>query len=318
MNQGGPEGLRPEGDRGPLSARPPTKPPAPKGRTRALVLALAMHILLVGLLFIGIRWKSQEPAGVSAELWTPPPPAPVERPTPKPEPKPEPKPDIAIEQERRRREEDERKERENKAREEKARKEAEAKKLAEAKRAEEKKAAEDKARKEAEEKKLAEDKARKEAEAKKLAEAKAAEAKRRAEEEKVRQERIEAERSRAAQLLAQSSAGSSGATAGGDGLAAATWGGQIKALVRDATTYSSSGSSNPEARFRIRLTAQPGPASGDARDCRIIDVQLTRSSGEQAWDRAAEQAIRKSSPWPRMPNGSCPNDAIDLSQRPRD
>ena len=98
----------------------------------------------------------------------------------------------------------------------------------------------------------------------------------------------------------------------------ATWGGQIKALIRDATTYSSSSPANPEARFRIRLSGPPTAASADARDCRIVEVQLSRTSGEQAWDRAAEQAIRKSSPWPRMPNGSCPVDAIEITQRPRD
>ncbi|MFM8548590.1 MAG: TonB C-terminal domain-containing protein, partial [Betaproteobacteria bacterium] len=125
------------------------------------------------------------------------------------------------------------------------------------------------------------------------------------------------ERSRAANMLAQSS-GSSGTTAGGDGMAAATWGGQIKALVRDATTYSASGASNPEARFRIRLSGPPGPGGPEARDCRVVDVQLTRTSGEQSWDRAAEQGILKSSPWPRMPNGSCPSEAIELIQRPRD
>jgi len=196
-------------------------------------------------------------------------------------------------------------------------------KAAEAKRAEEKKALEEKARKEAEEKRLAdekkaaEEKARKEAEAKKLAVAKAAEARRRAEEEKLRQARIENERSRAAELLSQGS-GTTGTAAAGDGVAMATWGGQIKALVRDATTYSASAGSNPEARFRIRLTSPAGTGSADIRDCRVIEVQLTRSSGEQAWDRAAEQAIRKSSPWPRMPNGNCPAEAIELIQRPRD
>ena len=60
--------------------RPPTQPPAPKGRTKAFVLAMLMHGLLVALLFVGIRWKSQEPQSVSAELWTPPPTPQVEPP----------------------------------------------------------------------------------------------------------------------------------------------------------------------------------------------------------------------------------------------
>ena len=321
--------------------RPPTKPPAPRGRGKALALALVMHGLLVAMLFVGIRWKSQEPESVSAELWTPPV-AQVEPPRPKPEPpKPEPappppppppppkveapKPDIAIEQERKRQlEEKARKEAEQKKlAEEKARKELEQKKLAEDKQrkeAEAKKAAEEKARKEAEEKKLAEEKARKEAEAKKVAEEKKlAEARQRAEDEKRRQQLVEADRARAAQMLSQGSGtGSSGSAAAGDGAGMATWGGQIKGLIRDATTYSSASASNPEARFRIRLSGPPTAATADSRDCRVTEVQLTRSSGEQAWDRAAEQAIRKSSPWPRMPNGNCPVDAIEITQRPRD
>ena len=321
----------------PQPVRPPTKPPAPKGRTKALVLALIMHGLLAAMLFVGIRWKSQEPASVSAELWTPPPTPQVEPPPPKPEPpKPEPpppppppppkveapKPDIALEQERKRLE-DEKRQRERAAQEEKAKKEAEQKKLAEDKarrEADAKKAAEEKARKEAEEKKLAEEKARKEAEAKKAAEEKKlAEARQRAEDEKRRQQLVDAERARAAQLLSQGAGtGSSGSSAAGDGAGMVTWGGQIKALIRDATTYSSPGTANPEARFRIRLSGPPGSAPADTRDCRIVDVQLARSSGEQAWDRAAEQAIRKSSPWPRTPSGSCPSEAIEITQRPRD
>jgi colicin import membrane protein len=98
----------------------------------------------------------------------------------------------------------------------------------------------------------------------------------------------------------------------------ATWGGQVKGLIRDATTYSTASTANPEARFRIRLSGPPGTAPADTRDCRVIEVQLVRTSGEQAWDRAAEQAIRKSSPWPRMPNGNCPGESIEITQRPRD
>ena len=74
------------------------------------ILAILVHVLLFGILFIGVRWQSRPPETVTVELWVPPPPpAPVERvetkpvpvveplPVPKPEPKVElPKPDIAI------------------------------------------------------------------------------------------------------------------------------------------------------------------------------------------------------------------------------
>lgn len=82
---------------------------------RSFVLAFLVHALLVGVMFLGVRWQSHEPETVTVELWEaqPPPPAPkvapkveprvepkVEPPKPPPvEAKPEPrveKPDIAI------------------------------------------------------------------------------------------------------------------------------------------------------------------------------------------------------------------------------
>jgi len=74
---------------------------------RSFVLAFLVHALLVGVMFLGVRWQSHDPETVSVELWeAPPPPAPrvVEAPKPQPAPpppvaKPEPKvekPDIAI------------------------------------------------------------------------------------------------------------------------------------------------------------------------------------------------------------------------------
>lgn len=80
------------------------------GTNMSALLAVLVHLLLFGVLFIGVRWQSRPPEPVSVELWVPPPPPPpVERveakpapvveppPPPKPEPKAEiPKPDIAI------------------------------------------------------------------------------------------------------------------------------------------------------------------------------------------------------------------------------
>jgi colicin import membrane protein len=70
----------------------------------AFVLALGMHALLVFWLWFEVRWKTQDPAPVVAELWvaapqpvvevpTPPPPPPPPKVEPKPEP---PKPDADI------------------------------------------------------------------------------------------------------------------------------------------------------------------------------------------------------------------------------
>jgi len=68
---------------------------------RSLVLALAVHVVLVAILFVGIRWESHPPAAMVVELW-PALPTPTPAPAPKvvpppPPPKPEPKPIPKVE-----------------------------------------------------------------------------------------------------------------------------------------------------------------------------------------------------------------------------
>ncbi|WP_297574854.1 cell envelope integrity protein TolA [uncultured Deefgea sp.] len=46
----------------------------------ALVLAIAMHLLLLGLLLFSVQWKTKQPDPVVVELWGAPPPAPVRQP----------------------------------------------------------------------------------------------------------------------------------------------------------------------------------------------------------------------------------------------
>jgi len=97
---------------------------------RAAMLAAAMHVVLIALMFIGVKWQSYDPDTVTVELWEaqpvpqetveppkpPPPPPKVEAPKPEPkvekpditlrdkakpkpkaEPKPKPKPDLELE-----------------------------------------------------------------------------------------------------------------------------------------------------------------------------------------------------------------------------
>ena len=132
--------------------------PQEPGNWRAVVLAVAVHVALIAFLWVGIRWQSETPVAVEAEVWDmqakeaapkavlPPPeppkaePEPVRKPEPKPEPKPDvktpaEKPDIALEQERKKkekakREEEERLERLAKLKEEKERAEKEKEKQA--------------------------------------------------------------------------------------------------------------------------------------------------------------------------------------------
>jgi len=73
----------------------------------SLALSAAAHVILIAVLFLGVRFQSHAPDTVEVELWEPPPPPPpapvVEAPKPPPPPvvKPEPepevkKPDIAL------------------------------------------------------------------------------------------------------------------------------------------------------------------------------------------------------------------------------
>jgi colicin import membrane protein len=64
---------------------------------------------------------------------------------------------------------------------------------------------------------------------------------------------------------------------------------------------------NPRAEFQV--TVMP--------DCSITAVRLRRSSGLPAWDQAAERAIQRSSPLPRLPDGKCPSD-LTIAHAPRE
>lgn len=156
---------------------PYTVPPEPN-RVPAIVLAVAVHALLLAFLWIGISWQNTEPPAVEAEVWDmkvqsaaapalPPPPPPEAEPEPQPEPQPEPTPatppppppkvaepepvkpaapDINLEREKKlaeqkkQRERDllEKKERERELAEQKEREELKAKELADKKAAEKK------------------------------------------------------------------------------------------------------------------------------------------------------------------------------------
>lgn len=85
----------------------PILPPANKaGKRASIALAIAVHLLLAGFLFYGVRWQTKATDVVEVELVravadpapaVPPAPTFEPRPEPKPEPaRPPPKPDIAI------------------------------------------------------------------------------------------------------------------------------------------------------------------------------------------------------------------------------
>jgi colicin import membrane protein len=72
---------------------------------RSFLLAFTVHLALVAVMFLGVRWQSHPAESVTVELWDPPPPPPpapvVEAPKPPPKvepeppkPKPEPEPEV--------------------------------------------------------------------------------------------------------------------------------------------------------------------------------------------------------------------------------
>lgn len=76
---------------------------------RAAALSALVHLALLGVLFVGVRFQSSAPEIVTVELWEPQPPPPPPRveekpppPAPKPAPQPEPepvkKPDIVLQE----------------------------------------------------------------------------------------------------------------------------------------------------------------------------------------------------------------------------
>lgn len=324
-------------------------PPEPN-RGASIGLAVGVHALLLAFLWIGVSWQNNAPVAVEAEVWdvttqtaAPPPPPPQPAPEPEPEPetappqptpraveppppppvavdKPQPKqPDIALEREKKRKEELKRKQLE----EERQERERE---LAEQKRAEEKKAkalAEKKER-ELEEKKeraLAEKKAReleqkkaqeaKEAE-KKEAEKKEAEKKKKEDAEKKKKEDAEKKKkaaedqkkldaARAEEMRRiTGAAGNPGSTGSAEKSTAPRidkgYTAAITAKVKGNTSYAGNVDEpgNPTATFRVEQLP-----TGE-----IISVKKMKSSGVPAFDDAVEKGITKSSPLPKKKDGT--------------
>jgi colicin import membrane protein len=295
-------------------------PPEPN-RWPAIGLAVGVHAMLLAFLWIGVSWQNNAPVAVEAEIWDvttqtaappPPPPAPEpepETPPPQPTPKavepppaveqPQPKqPDIALQREKKRKEElkrkqleDERQEREleQKRAEQKRADEKKAKALAEKKEREqaEKKAQADAEKKEAEKKKKdeAEKKKKEEADKKKKA---AAEQKKL---DAARADEMRRITGAAGTPTSTGTAEKSTAPRSDKGYSAA-----ITAKVKGNTSYAGSleEPGNPTATFRVEQLP-----TGE-----IISVKKTKSSGVPAFDDAVEKGITKSSPLPKKKDGT--------------
>ncbi|MFM7254923.1 MAG: TonB C-terminal domain-containing protein [Betaproteobacteria bacterium] len=96
---------------------------------------------------------------------------------------------------------------------------------------------------------------------------------------------------------------------GGTGSSAdAGYAARIRSAIRANTVFNASGLvGNPQARFLVTLSPS----------CEVLQVRLEASSGNKAWDEAAERAIARTSPFPRPPSGPCDR-YLEISHRPRE
>ncbi len=301
-------------------ARLDLAPPAEAGSRSAVALSLLAHLLLGAALAWGVNWTKTDPeVGFSAELWspivkaaapaavTPPPPPPPPPPTPPaapvkrvPPPTPEARPpqpqaDIALEREKKRKLEEDRK----KAA---ALKEKTEKEKVEKDKAEKDKLAKDKA-----------DKALKDEEARKLKdkekERELAKAKEEARKEEARKEAAAEEAQAAAQAKLrqeqmqriQGMAGATGSPdAKGTALRAsapsASYAGKIIELIQQNTVFNDASAGRPSVVVMVKTSS-----SG-----LIVSRRVVTSSGNKAWEEAVLRAVDKMANVPRDTDGRIP------------
>lgn len=271
------------------------------GRKLALVLAILVHLVFVGVLVWSVRWQSRPPEPVTAELYAPParsrtpepeakvePPPPAPKVEPKVAPPPPPPPPKADPQEAelalKAKQQEERRQREK----------AEAEKREREKKAVEEKRLADERRK-ADEKRAADARERQQRATDAI----------RAEAEREASERAQAEtKARAdAQARAKAQAEATAAAA-----AQADWVRRIQSKIRGNLILPPEMPGNPEAVFEVVQLP-----TGE-----ILDAQLRKSSGVKAYDDAVARAILKSSPLPRPDRAEHFSRTLTLRFRPLD
>ncbi len=252
-------------------------PPAERkepGRKWAIALAVLVHLIFAAVLVFGVNWHTKEVSPVMAELWNSlpvpapkpapkPEPEPAPLPEPEPQPKPVPKPEPRLEQPTPVKADIELKdkEKEKQKAKEKQRKEEERKKAA----------AEIEKRKQEEAVRNEQEKLRQEI-------LKEQRARLVAEQETLRRQQSEAEAARQ-QMAAQAAAQ---ARLMNDAID------RIRSHIRRFIVMPPDVVGNPQAEFEVSLIP-----TGE-----VLNVKLSRSSGNPAYDNAVERAIRKASPLP--------------------
>lgn len=247
-------------------------PPAERkepGRKWAIALAVLVHLIFAAVLVFGVNWQTKEASPVMAELWNSlpspepkpapkPEPDPVPVPQPEPEPQPKPVPKPEPKLEQPKPVKADIELKDTKKEKEKKRKEEEKKKAE----AEKKKAEVDKKLKE---QTLKEQRAQADTELAAI--------------NKQREEAEAARKQAAAKMAAQASAR---ARLMDDAIS------RISSHVRRFVVMPPDVVGNPEAVFDVSLIP-----TGE-----VLNVKLSHSSGNPAYDNAVERAIRKASPLP--------------------
>ena len=294
-----------------------------RGKWTALMLALFVNLLFVGVLVFSVSWQNRTPEAVTAELYAPPPPQPhvvpqlqpkpvppqpkpvppqpkPEPPPPKPEPvppKPVPKPpepvvekpdtraaDIAL----------------------KAKQEAERRAQEQA----ERERVQREARK-AEEKRQAELRERQQRQLDAMRAQAAQESQMRTQAERELQMRAQAERESRVRAQAEQEArarAEQAAAGAARNKSQLEWIDRIRSRIRNNINLPPDIPGNPEAVFDVVQLP-----TGE-----IIDVKLRKSSGVRAYDDAVQRAILKSSPLPKPVPADLFQRSLELRFRPLD
>lgn len=262
-----------------LAMEMPLAPQEAPGKRAALVMAVAVHAVLLGFLIYGIRWQTQKPEAVSVDLVRAgpalkpappvpeaapepaPPPKPAAKVEPKPEPKiepkvepkPAPKPEIAIK--------------------DKVKPEPKPEPRPEPKPEPKKDNLLDKLNKEFD--------------------------------QITNRNKTNDVKSALDKELAQAKASQAAAA---NAKAVADYAGRIRGKIRGNIVMPPDIKGNPEAVFDVTLLP-----SGE-----VLSVKLRKSSGNSAWDAATERAILKSSPLPKPERGEIFSRDLELKFRPLD
>lgn len=283
---------------------PYTVPKEP-GRWRAITLAAAVHVALLVFFWIGIDWQNSPPVAVKAEIWdlqakeaAPLPPEPEPTPQPKPEPKPIvkeepkeepkaepikpelPKVDIALEKEKKRKEQ----ERKDKLAEDDKQKQLK-------KKAEQDK--QDKLKEQEAEKKKAD------ADKKRLQDKR---------DQELSDKRHAEEISRMTGAIGSGGSGQA-AKSQGSGRADGAYADKIRAKIRSKTTFivPAELSGNPQVEYDVELLP----------DGSLRGLTLRKPSGLPGFDEAVKRAIELSQPFPKDQSGNVPG-RLTVVHKPKD